>query len=198
MAKDDDLVGGEDISPKGAGKVNDIIAAKMKAREREAEAEAEIKKAIAKRIRSGGRQGDVTVTTTDGGVSISGSGTHIGGSLAGRDLIGGNVTTTTGMTAEEFVKLFDVVYKRIEQLPPSVDKADVREAVDTIEAEAMQEATEGKPPEEKLVKLSAQSLISMAPDILDVIVATVANPAAGVAAVIRKVLDKAKAAGSAG
>jgi len=41
-------------------------------------------------------------------------------------------------------------------------------------------------------------LISMAPDILDVIVATVANPAAGVATVIRKVLDKAKAAGSAG
>jgi len=196
MAQDNDVTGGENIASEGASSADDVIAAKMKAKAREAEAEAKLIESTAKAVASN-RKGNVTVTTTSGGVSISGT-ANIGGSVAGGDLIGGNVTTTTGMTAEDFARLFDVVYKRIEQLPPSVDKADVREAVETIEAEAKKQATEGKPPDEKMVKLSAQSLLSMAPDILDVIVATVANPAAGVATVIRKVLDKAKAAGSAG
>ena len=197
MAQDNDVTGGENMASKGAGSADDVIAAKMKAKAREAEAEAKLIEATAKAVASN-RKGNVTVTTTSGGVSIGGT-TDIGGSVAGGDVIGGNVTTTTtGITAEDFANLFDVVYKRIDQLPSSVDKADVREAVETIEAEAKKEATEGKSPDEKLVKLSAQSLISMAPDILDVIVATVANPAAGVATVIRKVLDKAKAAGSAG
>ncbi|HKZ83076.1 MAG TPA: hypothetical protein VJ793_05410 [Anaerolineae bacterium] len=134
-----------------------------------------------------------TTINRSGGIDISaGGGTiNVTGDLTGRDKV---TTTTTGVTAEDFAKLFDVVYKRMERLPPSVDKADVREAVETIETEAKKEATRGEPPDEKLVKLSAQSLINMAPDILEVAAATLASPAAGVAAVIRKVLNKAKAA----
>jgi len=206
-----DVVGRDQIvssGGKGASPDSDVAAAKLEAKRREAEAEAAAEAAIAQAAakaaaKAGAGGGNVRIQSGGFG-DISGS-ISAGGNIVAGDMnltSGGDMTitttTTTGMTAEDFAKLFDVVYKRIEQLPPSVDKADVREVVETIEAEAMHEATEGKPPDEKMVKLSAQSLLSMAPDILDVIVATLANPAAGVATVIRKVLDKAKAAGSAG
>ncbi len=128
---------------------------------------------------------------SDGGVNIKGKNVTVGGDIVGRDKIT-TTTTTTGMSAEDFNKIFDNIYKRIEALPPQVDKADVRDAVDTIKAEAKKEAVEGGKPDEKMVKLSANSLINMAPDILEVIATTFANPAAGVATVIRKILEKAK------
>ncbi len=132
------------------------------------------------------------MTGKQGGVSFGGSGNvTISGDVVGRDKIT-TTTTTTGMTADDFNKIFDNIYKRIETLPPTVDKTDVRDAVDTIRAEAEKEAVKGGKPDEKMVKLSANSLVNMAPDILEVIATTFANPAAGVATVIRKVLEKAK------
>ena len=69
----------------------------------------------------------------------------------------------------------------------------MREAVDAIQAETTK-AVEGKePPNETIIKLSAQNLIKMAPDILEVLAAGLVSPAAAVAAVIRKVIEKAKA-----
>ena len=114
------------------------------------------------------------------------------GDMVGRDKI---VTTTTGMSTADFAALFDKINKQVERVPPAV-KEDVRDAVETIKAEAQKEAVEGKPPDEKAVKMSSQALVSMAPDILEVAAATLANPAAGVALIIRKVLDRAKAMGS--
>ncbi len=128
---------------------------------------------------------------SDGGVNIKGKNVTVGGDIVGRDKIT-TTTTTTGMSAEEFNKIFDNIYKRIETLPPQVDKSDVRDAVDTIKAEAQKEAVEGGKSDEKIVKLSANAIVNMAPDILEVIATTFANPAAGVATVIRKILEKAK------
>ena len=55
---------------------------------------------------------------------------------------------------------------------------------------------EGKPPDEKMVSLSAQALVTTAPDLLkdvaDVALATLTSPATGVLTVIRKVLEKAR------
>jgi hypothetical protein len=115
----------------------------------------------------------------------------VGGDVVGRDKIT-TTTTTTGMTAAEFAAVFDKVYARVNVLPPET-KADAREAVDAIKAEAEKEALKGEPINESSVKFPAQSLLKMAPDILEVIATTFANPAAGVATVIRKVLEKAKA-----
>lgn len=130
-----------------------------------------------------------TSASRSGGVNIGGGKVTVGGDIVGRD----KVTTTTGLTGAEVAKIFDSVYKKIEQLPASVDKAEVREVVDAIKAEAAREATQGEPANEMMVKFSAQSLLKMAPDILEVIAASLASPAAGVAAVIRKVIDRAKA-----
>ena len=129
-----------------------------------------------------------------GGVNFGGSGSvTVHGDVVGRDKI--TTTTTTGMSAEDFAKIFETINAQVEKVSPAV-KEDVHDAVETIKAEAQKEAVEGKPPDEKAVKMSSQVLVSMAPDILEVAAATLANPAAGVALIIRKVLDRAKAMGS--
>ena len=128
-----------------------------------------------------------------GGVNFGGSGSvTVHGDVVGRDKI--TTTNTTGMSAADFAKVFDMIYQKV-AAKPAQDQADIRDAVDTIKVEAKKEAVEGKPPDEKAVKLSSQALVSMAPDVLEVAAATLANPAAGVALIIRKVLDRAKAMG---
>ena len=183
----------------GSDSVEDVIAAKLRAKRLEAEAEARAEAAIeaAKaKVAENAAGGRGIVIDTDGGISGNITG-NIGGSVAGRDLVGGNVTTTTttGLSAADFAKVFEAIYKKADQVSPAV-KEDVRDAVDTIKAEAEKEAVKGQPPDEKAVKLSSQALVSLAPDILDVAMATLASPAAGVAAIIRKVIDRARAMGN--
>lgn len=169
--------------------VEDIIAAKLKARAEEAAREA------AEEARGGGGR--------SGGVDFTGaSGIHIGGGAAGRDLYGGNVTTTTtnasGMTAEDFAKAFDSIYQKI-AAKPKEDQPDIKEAVDTIKQAAEKEAAGEKPDAatEKEVKSASQAIVAASPDLIDdvleVATATLANPAAGVALIVRKVLEKARA-----
>lgn len=113
---------------------------------------------------------------------------------AGGDIAGGDIVKTTGVTADEIAKLFKELDARIAQLPAEVDKAEVKEAVDAIKGEVQKEASGDEKPDETKVKFSAQALLKMAPDILEVAAASLASPAAGVAAIIRKVINKAKAA----
>jgi hypothetical protein len=170
--------------------VEDIIAAKLKAKAEEAAREA----AEEARGGGGGRSGGIDFTGA--------SGIHIGGSAAGRDQIGGNVTTTTtnmntsGLSADDVAKLFDSLYKRIESKPKE-DQPAIKEAVDTIKEAAQAEVTQGIKPDEKAVTAAAKSLAVDAPDLLtdaaDVALATLANPAAGVIMLIRKIAEKAKA-----
>jgi hypothetical protein len=138
--------------------------------------------AVAKKTESGSQSG---------GVNISGKDVKVSGDIVGRDMHKTVTTTTTGMTAAEFAAVFDKIYTRINNLPTE-SRAEAREAVDAIKAEAEKEALKGEPINESSVKFPAQSLLKMAPDILEVIATTFANPAAGVATVIRKILEKAK------
>jgi len=132
-----------------------------------------------------------------GGINAGGDVVFGGKTTAGGDVVKGDkITITQGAGLDDIARLFDKVYKQIDQLPASVDKAEVREHADAIRGAAVEVAKTGKPPDdktEKIVKASAQNLVKMAPDILEVIGASLANPAAGIAAVIRKVLGKAKA-----
>ena len=122
-----------------------------------------------------------------------------GDQVAGDKVIGDKVMgnkSVTGLSAEDVAKLFDSVYERVEQ-HPAEDQPDIRKAVDTIKAAATQEAVEGKKPDEEAVKAASQTLALNAPDLLtdmaDVALATLANPAAGVVTLIRKIAQKAKA-----
>jgi hypothetical protein len=134
------------------------------------------------------RSGGTDIDARGGTVSITGD-------VVGRDKITTTITNT-GLSAADFAKAFDVIYQRIATRPAD-EQTDIRDAVDAIKAEAKKEAVDGKQPDEKMVKLSAQALVTTAPDLLkdiaDVALATLTSPAAGVMAIIRKVLEKAKA-----
>lgn len=140
--------------------------------------------------------GDMVKGDKVGGDKVAGDKTVV---TAGRDAVMGNqtitTTTTTGLSADDVAKLFDSIYKRVEQ-HPAEDQPDIRKAVDTIKAAATQEAVEGKKPDEEAVKAASQTLALNAPDLLtdmaDVALATLANPAAGVVTLIRKIAQKAK------
>ena len=135
-----------------------------------------------------------------GGVNISGreSGVvYIGGDVVGRDKTTTTTTAnTSGLTAADVAKLFDSLYQKIESKPRE-DQPAIREAVDTLKEAAQAEATQGVKPDEKAVTAAAKSLAVDAPDLLtdaaDVALATLANPAAGVITIIRKIAEKARA-----
>lgn len=139
---------------------------------------------------AGNIQGDMVKGDKVGGDKVAGNKTVVN---AGRDAVMGN--QTTGLSADDVAKLFDSIYKRVEQ-HPAEDQPDIRKAVDTIKAAATQEAVEGKKPDEEAVKAASQTLALNAPDLLtdmaDVALATLANPAAGVVTLIRKIAQKAK------
>jgi hypothetical protein len=138
-----------------------------------------------------------TSKKSSGSISAGGDVVFGGKTTAGGDVVKGNkITISQGAGLDDIARLFDKVYRQIDQLPVSVDKAEVREHADAIRDAAVEVAKTGKPPDdkaEKIVRSSAQNLAKMAPDILEVIGASLVSPAAGIAAVIRKVLDKAKA-----
>jgi hypothetical protein len=133
----------------------------------------------------------MTDKAQEGGVTFSGGGSvTVHGDVVGRDK---NVTTTTnaGMSAADFAKAFETIYAKVAE-KPAPEQATIKMAVDAIKTETEKEAVKGQKADENTVTLFANSLLNMAPDILEVIATTFANPAAGVATVIRKILNKAK------
>ena len=72
-----------------------------------------------------------------------------------------------------------------------MDKTELTETVQKIE----QEAVKGEAANPTKVERWLKFLAGMAPDIWDVTVASLANPVAGIATALRKVVDKAKAEG---
>lgn len=123
-----------------------------------------------------------------------GSNIHIGGSVNGSNIVVGNhnqITQSSGVSGDEIAKLFANVYQKIEARPedPQVEKEEIVQAVQRIEQETVkgEEANPGK------VERLLTTLSGMAPDIGEVVLASLTNPAAGIATVLRKIAEKAKA-----
>lgn len=94
-----------------------------------------------------------------------------------------------GLTGVEIAELFQVVFERIEELKlPGDQREEVKEAVELIE----DEVKKGSEANEKALRNYFRTLAKMAPDILDVIIATATNPALGAATIVRKVAEKMK------
>ncbi|MBN1137950.1 MAG: caspase family protein [Anaerolineae bacterium] len=104
---------------------------------------------------------------------------------------GARLTATQGVNADELARLFKIVYERIEARPddPDVDKEELIDTARQIE----QEVNKGESANANKVERWLGELLGMADDIFDVVVACLSGPAAGVAAVIRKVVARAKA-----
>lgn len=138
---------------------------------------------------------------TGGGAYVGGSVTVSGGNFVGRDkrtvaitgdgnVVGDGSSAQVGVSGEELAKLFAGVQQKIEARPedPDVDKQEIVETVEKIE----QEAAKGEDANPKKVERWLKTLASMADDIFEVTAACLLNPIAGVATVIRKVVEKAK------
>lgn len=141
------------------------------------------------------RESDSSINTGSGDyigpASMKIGGNYIGGDYVGRDKIGhqeivyGNKIIGTSLET-----LFKSVYQAIDARPEDLDvsKDEITSTVENIQ----KEATQGAQANSKKITRWLSMLGDMAPDILDVTVACLVNPAAGVAEVVRKVAEKAK------
>jgi len=128
-----------------------------------------------------------------GGVNIVGSRVNVGGDMVGRDKITTTTTTTTGLGAAalaELLKAFKDIDRRIETLPasPDVDKEELKDTVQKVEDE-VKKGEEANPTK---VERWLKFIGDMAPDILQVTAATLANPAMGLSVAIKKIAEKAQ------
>jgi hypothetical protein len=91
----------------------------------------------------------------------------------------------------EMEKLFKRAHKRIKVRPedPKVDQAKIENQVKRIEAEA----AKGEAADQSRLERWMKTLAKMAPDIVEVMTASLAGPAAGFTVVFKKIVERAKA-----
>lgn len=101
-----------------------------------------------------------------------------------------NITTSTGLSAAEVAALFDRLYAQIDERPNTSpeDKTDLKTDVQEIQTEAIK----GDKADEAFLARRLRNIQRMAPDILDVVIATLANPLAGFSTVVTKVARRMK------
>jgi len=96
--------------------------------------------------------------------------------------------TNNDSKLEEVAKIFEAIYARIETgQATSVEKEVLKTEVEDVEA-----AIKNPKVDENFVSRRLRNIGRMAPDILDVILATITSPAAGLGMVGRKIAERVK------
>lgn len=118
----------------------------------------------------------------------TGGGTYVGGSIkvTNGDFVGGDKIITdqhSAASADEIAAIFELFLKRVDEMHDGPAKTLAQVAVQGLEIETKK----GEQAVEKNVSQWFDSLASMAPDILDVIVNTLASPINGLSSVVRKI-----------
>jgi hypothetical protein len=114
------------------------------------------------------------------------------------NVAGGNITTThqtnTGFSAADIKQLFDQLYTVIEsnKKVSSTKKEDLKAEVQEIQDTVTEAAQKNEKVEESFLSRRFRNIARMAPDVLDVVVATLANPLAGLGVAVKKIAEKAK------
>jgi hypothetical protein len=100
------------------------------------------------------------------------------------------INQSTGPASDEVAALFSNLYKHIESRPPdpNVEKEEILETVQKIQEEASKGEKEAN--ETKLTRW-IDSLNKIAPDVIDVALASLGGPVSGVTAVLKKIADRA-------
>ncbi|MCP4424852.1 MAG: hypothetical protein GY803_10195 [Chloroflexi bacterium] len=165
--------------------------------------------AVGKRgVNVGGNVGGSIVTGDDNKITNV-SGDKIDGDKIGGDKVDGDKTTvgnitdstgiaigrkaksevTQGVSGAELAALFQPVYQKIDARAkdPKVGKKAIKKQVRKIEKETAQ----AEPDETKLEKWIGK-LANMAPDIVDVMAASLGGPVSGGIAVVKKIIGKVK------
>jgi hypothetical protein len=123
---------------------------------------------------------------TGGGAYIEGGVDTGGGDFVGRDQY-----KTTGLSAADVAQLFEVFRAAVEARPNTslADKADLKAELKEVE----KEVAKGDKASETFLSHRLRNIGRMAPDILDVVLTTLAKPVIGLGLVVRKVAKKMKA-----
>ncbi len=100
------------------------------------------------------------------------------------------ITQNVGASTAEITRMFDAVFQHIQSRPenPDVDKSEIKATVQNIQQEAAKNEEANQSKLERWLKY----LAGIAPDILDVMAASLGGPVTGFAAVFKKILDKAR------
>lgn len=124
--------------------------------------------------------------TTNYGVGIGGNVNTGGGDITGRDHI---EIRSSGPTPDQLAAAFAPIYTRIERLEhlPKEDREDLQATTKEIQ----DEVAKGEKADETVLQRRLRSIGRMAPDILEVIISTIANPVLGLGVAARKIADKA-------
>ncbi len=120
------------------------------------------------------------------GVNIAGNVNTGGGDITGRDHI---EIRSSGPTLEQLNAAFAPIYARIDRLEhlPKEDREDLQAATKEIQ----DEVAKGEKADDTVLQRRLRGLGRMAPDILEVVIATIGNPLLGLGVVARKIADKA-------
>jgi hypothetical protein len=114
------------------------------------------------------------------------------------NIAGGDITTQqytpAGLSVTEIGQLFDQLYASIESHPdiPSADKGDLKAEVEEIQSTVTEAAQKKEKVDERFLSRRFRNIARMAPDLLDVVVATLGNPLAGLGVAVKKISEKAK------
>ncbi len=114
------------------------------------------------------------------------------------NVAGGDITvtktTTTGLSAADVKQLFDTLYARIDASPqaPTAVKEDVKAEVKDVQAAVTEAVQNKKPVDESFLARRFRNIARMAPDILDVVVASIGSPLGGLGVAVKKIAEKAK------
>jgi DNA topoisomerase VI subunit B len=119
-----------------------------------------------------------------GGINIKGNVTINRSKVAGGNMVEKNVTNLNVSFAPVYHAL-----KENATIPPKAKKA-VEQSVRQIEMEVKK----GEAAQVSFIQQRLENIEKMAPDIADVVIATLQNPVAGISTAVKKVLDKMQAA----
>ena len=113
------------------------------------------------------------------------------------NVAGGDITThhtTTGLSAGEIKQLFDGLYANIDARfnTSPADKEDIKAEVKEIQSTVTEAAQKNEKVDEGFLSRRFRNIARMAPDVLDLIVAMLANPLAGLGVAVKKIAEKAK------
>jgi hypothetical protein len=113
------------------------------------------------------------------------------------NVAGGNITThhtVTGLSAVELKQLFDQLYAKVDvrtETSPA-DKEDIKAEVKEIQSTVTEAAQKNEKVDEGFISRRFRNIARMAPDVLDLVVAMLANPLAGLGVAVKKIAEMAK------
>lgn len=113
------------------------------------------------------------------------------------NIAGGKITThktVIGLSVDEINQLFDQIYTTIESREgtSSANKEDIKADVNEIQTVVTEAAEKNTKVDEGFLSRRFRNIARMAPDILDVVVAILGSPLAGLGVAIKKIAEKAK------